>query len=160
VTLPGTVTRIAGSADLPGLLVLAAEYAAAEGHAFNRQRVAQALVPLCAADPAGAHGWVVVCTDAADAPHGYAVLTWGWSLEAGGLEALLDEVYTRHRGRGHGSALLRHCIEIARSAGAGAVTLETEAANDGARRLYRRHGFVAEESVWMRLDLRPRDTMR
>ncbi len=31
--------------------------------------------------------------------------------------------------------------------------LETERYNEAARRLYRRHGFVDEESVWMSLDL-------
>jgi len=29
------------------------------------------------------------------------------------------------------------------------IFLETEAPNDAARRLYERHGFVAEDSIWM-----------
>ncbi|MGB0800787.1 MAG: GNAT family N-acetyltransferase, partial [Ilumatobacteraceae bacterium] len=29
------------------------------------------------------------------------------------------------------------------------IFLETEAPNDAARRLYARHGFTAEDSIWM-----------
>jgi ribosomal protein S18 acetylase RimI-like enzyme len=82
-------------------------------------------------------------------PVGYAVTTWGWSLESGGLECLLDELYVRQRGAGLGSALLRQAMDAARAAGAAAMFLETEAPNDSARRFYARHGFTAEDSVWL-----------
>jgi ribosomal protein S18 acetylase RimI-like enzyme len=82
-------------------------------------------------------------------PAGYAVTTWGWSLESGGLECLLDELYVRRRGTGLGAMLLRHAMAAARTAGAAAMFLETEAPNAAARRFYVRHGFAVEDSVWL-----------
>ena len=46
-----------------------------------------------------------------------------------------------YRGRGHGSALLRHVLDEARRLGASRATLEVRAGNLGARRLYERFGF-------------------
>ena len=48
------------------------------------------------------------------------------------------------RRRGHGSALLDHVIELARSQGYHQVTLRVEADNVAAQALFRRHGFVAD----------------
>jgi GNAT superfamily N-acetyltransferase len=79
---------------------------------------------------------------------GYAVVTLGWSLESGGLDALLDEVYLdpSRRGRGIGSALIEQAVEQARELGARRIYLEVEAANGPARRLYERLGWQPEDS--------------
>jgi [ribosomal protein S18]-alanine N-acetyltransferase len=45
------------------------------------------------------------------------------------------------RGRGMGTAVMRHVLEEARRLGARRATLEVRASNDGARRLYERLGF-------------------
>jgi GNAT superfamily N-acetyltransferase len=89
---------------------------------------------------------VIWVTDELDA---YAVVTWSWSLESGGLEAILDEIYVRHRGEGTGSALIGHLLGDCDARRVRRVFLETEAPNDAARRLYTRFGFVAEDSIWM-----------
>ena len=49
------------------------------------------------------HGtvWMIDETD------GYAVVTWGWSVEIGGFEVVLDELYVRTHGHGKGSAAFR-----------------------------------------------------
>jgi [ribosomal protein S18]-alanine N-acetyltransferase len=47
----------------------------------------------------------------------------------------------KFRGRGFGTALLRHVLAEARNLGARRATLEVRASNDGARRLYDRLGF-------------------
>ena len=62
-------------------------------------------------------------------PRGYAVLTWGWSIEGGGLEAVLDEIYVTKRGEGIGSALIDRVLDDARRAGLARMFLETEAPN-------------------------------
>ena len=46
-----------------------------------------------------------------------------------------------YRGRGMGSAVLRHVLDEARRLGATRATLEVRASNEGARRLYERLGF-------------------
>lgn len=121
------------------------EYCALDRHEYDEGRIRAALEPLLRGDR---HG-IVLISDAG----GYAVLTWGWSLESGGREALLDEIYVAERGRGHGARLLEAVLEAARRAGAAAVFLETEEHNDRVRRFYQRNGFAAEPSVWMRRPL-------
>ncbi|GAA2338481.1 GNAT family N-acetyltransferase [Dactylosporangium salmoneum] len=131
-------------ADLPAVLPLVEEFCAADRHEFDEARVTRALGPLLASDEHG-QVWLI----GAPRPSGYAVLTWGWSLESGGREALLDEIYVRERGRGLGAALLDRVVAAAAEAGASAMFLETEAHNARVRAFYARHGFDAEESIWM-----------
>ena len=147
--MPPVTVRRARAADLPALMPLAEAYCAADRHAFDEDRVRGALAPLLDDD---AHGTVLVAESGADLV-GYAVLTWGYSIESGGVESLLDEIYVIEQRRGLGSALLVACLDAARAHGARSMFLETEAHNDGARRLYERHGFLAEDSVWMTRDL-------
>jgi GNAT superfamily N-acetyltransferase len=132
-----------GPDDLDALLPLVREFCAADRHEFDADRVTRALRPLLESD---AHGQVWLL---GDGPAGYAVVTWGWSLESGGREALLDEIYVRERGGGRGGALLDRVVEAAAAAGAAAMFLETEAHNERVRTFYARHGFEAEQSIWM-----------
>lgn len=139
--------RTADPADFEELLRLVAAYYAEDGHVFSADTVSAGLVPLL--EDHG-HGlvWVV---EGDDGLLGYAVVTWGWSLESGGPDALLDEIYVEvgNRRRGVGSLLIRHLIEDCRRRGMRRIFLETERPNGDARRLYRRLGFEEEQSVWM-----------
>jgi ribosomal protein S18 acetylase RimI-like enzyme len=145
--------RRAVPADLAALLPLNAEFCAIDGHPFDEALVRRALGPLLADDT---HGEVwVLQRDAALL--GYAVITWGYSLESGGREALLDEVYVRDRGHGLGGLLVRACLAAAARSGATRTFLETESHNERVRRFYARHGFVEEPSTWMSRDLDPGD---
>jgi len=120
-----------------------------DGHVFESGRVKPALIPLLASDALGVvhlveeEGWAL----------GYAVVTWGYSLESGGRDALIDEIYIRDRGSGVGTSLLAAILEDVKARGLPRLVLETEKANEAARRFYSRHGFVSEDSVWMSLDL-------
>lgn len=144
--------RRADPRDAAALLGLMRLFGVEHGSGFDEARVSSALGPLLA-DPS--LGVVLVACGDDGALAGYAVLTWGWSLESGGREALLDEIFVADRGRGTGSALLSAVIEAARAADAQALFLETEAPNDRVRRWYLRHGFEQESSVWLRLALGP-----
>jgi GNAT superfamily N-acetyltransferase len=141
------VLRRAGSGDLPALLPLIAEFCGADGHPFDEDRVRRALAPLLADDALG----VVWLID--DPPAGYGILTWSYSLESGGRDALLDELYLRDRGRGRGSAALQGMLADLRRRGITRIFLETEAPNRQARRFYARNGFVVEDSIWMSADV-------
>jgi GNAT superfamily N-acetyltransferase len=84
---------------------------------------------------------------------GYVVITWGFSLESGGRDVLLDEMYVSEPGSGTGSILLDRVIAHVRDLGFTSIYLETEMENAAARRFYGRHGFEVEDSVWMSLGL-------
>jgi ribosomal protein S18 acetylase RimI-like enzyme len=77
------------------------------------------------------------------APAGYVVLTLGFSLERGGRDAFIDELYVRreHRRRGLGALAIATAEKGARRLGVRAVHLEVDAGNEAARRLYERVGF-------------------
>ena len=140
------VVRRAEPSDLETLVELAAEYCAADGHEFVEAMVRDGFGPLLANDDHGTV-WMIDDTD------GYAVVTWGWSIEIGGFEVVFDELYVRTSGQGKGSAALQVVIDDCRRRGAKRIFLETERPNESARRLYARHGFTADDSVWMSLDL-------
>lgn len=68
---------------------------------------------------------------------GYFVLMSG----AGEAHLLNLSVAGSHQRRGHGSALLREAVRLARSRGAQAVFLEVRPSNQAGQRLYTRFGF-------------------
>lgn len=145
--------RRAGPDDLDALVPLVREFCAADGHPFDEPTVRRAAGPLLADDMVG-QIWLVVDA-AAGAPAGYGVVTWGYSLESGGRDALLDELYVRERNQGAGSVALQAMMAAAAAAGARRMFLETERRNERVRGFYARLGFVTEDSVWMSIDLPP-----
>ncbi len=149
-----SVIRRAGQDDLDDLVTLVREFYEVDGHELDLDRVLAGLRPLLTDDALG-QVWVVVDPEHPGEPAGYAVLTWGWSLESGGRECLLDEMYVRARGQGLGTRVIIELIEQAGAAGAATMFLETEAHNHRARVFYGKSGFALEDSVWMSLRLGP-----
>jgi ribosomal protein S18 acetylase RimI-like enzyme len=133
-------------ADLELLLVLAVEFNEIDRHPYDPGRVREALEPLLTSDDLGV---VYVLGEGL----GYALVTWGYSIESGGRDALLDEIYVREQGEGLGSQLLDDVLSDLATRGLPRVFLETEAHNEGVRRFYTRHGFETEASIWMTRDL-------
>ncbi len=82
---------------------------------------------------------------------GYSILTWGWGIESGGQEALVDEmlIAPAERGKGIGEKLLQATVERATQQGVKVIFLETEKENPRSRNLYGRVGFEEESSIWM-----------
>lgn len=136
------VIRRAEPRDLPVLVELHQAFCAADDHPFSEERARTAFAPLLDGDDRGVV-WIV------DEPAAYAVLTWGWSIEAGGPEAVLDEVYVTTPGRGLGGQLIEHVVADGERRGLVRIFLETETHNVRARRLYGRHGFAEDDSIWM-----------
>ena len=137
--------RTAGPADINGLLSLIEKFYAIDGHDFSLKHLTPPLTTLLADDQRGVVGIATID----DAPLGYAIVTWGYSLEAGGVEALLDEIYVDERGHGLGQQLMTWAEQVSAHHGATRVTLETEVANDRARAFYRRLGYEIDDSVWL-----------
>jgi ribosomal protein S18 acetylase RimI-like enzyme len=135
--------RLAAPADAPALLALVAAMHAQERLSMDAS-VEAALGGLLAD---GGLGFVLVAeaSPAAGEAAGYAVVGFGFSLEFGGRDAFVDELFVRdaERGRGIGSALLAHAERQARQRGVQAFHLEVDHANQRARRLYERLGYKA-----------------
>jgi GNAT superfamily N-acetyltransferase len=133
--------------EVDAVVELCRAFCAEDRHPFDADRVRAGLVGLLERP----HFGTTLVLRQGPTPVGYAVVTLGWSLESGGLDALLDEVYVTpdRRGGGVGTALITAALDHARALGARRAYLEVEASNPAARRLYRRLGFVAEDSQMM-----------
>ena len=131
--------RLATPEDLDRLMPLVAGFHAQSGIEQDEDTRRSALVPLLDGSPHGAI-WMI---GPRVAPVGYIAVAFGWSIEFGGLDAFLDEIYVREkvRGRGMGSEALAALVRALSEQGVGAMHLEVEADNDRARLLYERIGF-------------------
>ena len=100
-----------------------------------------AIAPLLDGSPHGA----IYLIGPPRAPIGYIVISFGWSLEFGGLDGLVDELYIRPgvRGRGIASEVLVSLPTALSAAGLKALHLEVAGSNETARRMYKRAGFVS-----------------
>lgn len=143
---PPVAIRRAQPADLDTLVDLHRAFCEADQHPFSEQRARAGFAGLLADDGPGVV-WIV------DHPAAYAVVTWGWSIEAGGLEAVLDEVFVTAPGEGVGGQLIDHVVADGARRGLARIFLETESHNERARQLYARHGFAVEDSIWMSVEL-------
>ena len=95
-------------------------------------------------------------------PVGYMVVAFGYSIEFGGRDAFLDELFISpdHRGRGLGTQALEVATQACREAGIVALHLEVERSNTAAQQLYRARGFVDHDRYLMtrRISDRPAPT--
>jgi GNAT superfamily N-acetyltransferase len=137
--------RLATSEDYQDLIPLIKEFCEIDNHEFDDARIEKSLVPLLKDAVLGR----VIILEVEGELKGYAVLTWGWSLESGGREALLDEIYVRERNQGWGTLLLDKVVATAKENNAQIIFLETELANERVRDFYLRHGFNKEDSIWL-----------
>jgi ribosomal protein S18 acetylase RimI-like enzyme len=132
--------RVADAADADALLAMMRGLYEHERIGFDETAARRALVELLEDDSRGLAHLILLGGGVA----GYLVLTFGFSLEFGGRDAFVDELFVREefRGRGAGKAALRFAGEVCRARGIRALHLEVERANEGAQGLYRRAGFV------------------
>ncbi|WP_371169809.1 GNAT family N-acetyltransferase [Aliiroseovarius sp. 2305UL8-7] len=131
--------RLATMDDLDRLMPLVAGLHAQSGIEQDDETRRAALAPLLEGSPHGAI-WMI---GPRSAPVGYIAVSFGWSIEFGGLDAFLDEVYVRERvrGRGMGSEALATLVRALSEQGIKAMHLEVGSDNDRARALYSRLGF-------------------
>ena len=83
------------------------------------------------------------------APIGYAVITFGWSVKFGGLDAIIDELFIRPgvRGRGVASEALIALPRALASGGLRAIHMEVDRTNVAAVKLFHRAGFSQRETT-------------
>jgi len=153
---PAVSLRRANKQDRPLLLTLIEEFCRVDQHVFEARRVSIALGPLLENDNLGIVYLVETertgasgSTGVQETVCGYVIITWGYSIESGGREGLIDEIYLRRPGQGLGSALFPLLIDALAPFELKVMFLETERGNDRARRFYQRHGFIEDDSIWM-----------
>ena len=139
------VLRRAVAADCGRLLRFIRELWQHEGIPFTEARVEAPLRDLLGNEALGRCFVVEVDGEMA----GYAVLGFGFSLEYGGRDAFLDELYLApaQRGRRHGGRVLELLEAAARAAGIQALHLEVGRENAAGRALYARRGFSDQDRL-------------
>lgn len=136
--------RLARPDDLDRLTTLVAAFHAEEGIEQENDNRRAALLPLLEGIP---HGCVYLIGPTR-APLGYVIISFGWSVEFGGMDGFIDEIYIRPavRGRGIATEVLTELPKALAEAGLTALHLEVDHHNKAAQRLYQRTGFVARDS--------------
>ncbi len=141
------VLHLATTDDLDRLEKLVAAYHAHEGIETDEAHRRAAIEPLLEGSPHGAV-WLI---GPQMAPVGYIAVSFGWSIELGGLDGVLDEFWIREkvRRRGMGTEALTALQKALRNAGVKALSLEVATGNDTATRLYERAGFARRDYQYM-----------
>jgi ribosomal protein S18 acetylase RimI-like enzyme len=131
----------ANAADLPQLVPLVAAYHAFEGISLPAASREAALLPLLEPESPFGRVWLV---RRSDTPVGYVVVCFGFSVEFGGRDGFVDELYlaAEHRGQGIGRTVLGLVGDRARELGVRALHLEVARDNSRAKALYAAAGFV------------------
>ena len=116
------------------------EFYAGERLPFEGPVLRRALTELLA-EPLHGAAWLARADGVAV---GYGVLCCGFSLEYGGRDGFVDELYVRPqwRDRGIGNRLLDAMEARCRASGLAALHLEVDHGNPDGKRLYSRRGFV------------------
>lgn len=138
-------------ADIDQLVALMAEFYAESGYQLNAQRAAKAFRALLDDERLG-RVWLI---QADDLDVGYLVVTLGYSMEYGGLDAFIDDLFVRapFRNAGLGTAAMSGARAFCIAQGVRALHLEVEQANAVAQRVYRNAGFVSNDRQLLTLRL-------
>jgi GNAT superfamily N-acetyltransferase len=139
--------RLAAESDAAVLLKLMAAYYAFDGHGFDEQKARVALTTLLR-DPKLGHVWLILN---GEAPIGYVVICFSYSLEWLGRDAFVDEFYLlpEYRGHGWGGKTMAFVEDSARSLDVRALHLEVVRQNAAALQVYRKLGFKDRESTFL-----------
>jgi len=140
-----TALHLAGPDDAQRLLPMIAACHAELGITRDAAQTADALLPLLEGSPYG----VAYLIGPARAPIGYVVISFGWSLELGGMDGTLDEIWIRPgvRARGIGTEVLQALPKALAGAGLTALHLETRQDDPKIDGFYRRNKFALRPDV-------------
>lgn len=138
-----TQLTLAKPDDLERLTRLVTDFHAEQGIDQDEDTRRAALVPLLEGCPHGA----AYLIGPGRAPIGYIIVSFGWSVEFGGMDGFVDELYIRPavRSRGIGSEVLMSLPKALAKAGLKALHLEVRAEDDRAHRFYRKLRFQPRE---------------
>lgn len=131
--------HLATQDDIDRLIPLVAAYHAFENIEQTDEARRAAILPLLQGSPLGAI-WLI---GPRRAPVGYVAITFGWSIQMGGVDGFIDEFFIREnvRGRGMGTEVLSELLPQLAQAGVKALHLEVATDNTSAQKLYGKQGF-------------------
>ncbi|MBU2993669.1 GNAT family N-acetyltransferase [Octadecabacter sp. 1_MG-2023] len=134
-----TAIHLAAPDDAPRLLKLIGDFHSEVRIDRTDEQREAALMPLLQGSPLGA-AWLF---GLAKAPTGYIIITFGWSMEMGGMDAFVDELYIRPnvRKRGIASEVLSEIAKSLSDVGVTALHLEVDRDDEATQRLYSRAHF-------------------
>jgi ribosomal protein S18 acetylase RimI-like enzyme len=151
--------RKASPQDIPRLVELMVEFYAEAGYPLNRQRAAEAFTALVDDTRLG-QVWLIEAgsgtgNETRRESVGYLVVTLGFSMEYGGRDAFVDDLFIKaaFRGRGLGTAALAEARDYCLHQGVRAVHLEVARNNAPAQAVYRRAGFAGTDRQLLTLKL-------
>lgn len=132
-------TGKASSNDIPVLVDLMEEFYAEANYTLDRDWASASFCSLLKDDSLGAV-WIVFNDSE---PAGHVVLTIRFSMEYGGLDAFIDDLFVRpsYRRRGVGRAALRALFDECERRNVLAVHVEVAHDNAVAQALYRSYGL-------------------
>lgn len=131
--------RSAGPEDILLLVALMTEFYSEAATPLDSSRAAAAFGALLADDRLG-RVWLI---QAGKNDVGYVVVTFSYSMEFGGSNAFVDDLFIQaaFRGAGLGTTALQEVRAFCLARGVRALQLETGRDNAAAQALYRRAGF-------------------
>ncbi len=147
--------RTAGPSDRDTLVELMREFYAESKTPFETGQTIRAFEKILRDDTLG-RIWILERNGSAA---GYAVLTFGFSMEYGGRDAFVDDLFVRveHRCRGLGRAAMEAMMGECGKRGVRALHLEVARDNLAAKQLYRRFGFKDNDRQLMTVRLKSDD---
>ena len=133
--------------DIEILLELMSEFYLHEKLNFNKDTLKPSLDKLINDEKIGEIRRITSGEDTV----GYFILTFIYSLEYGGKNALLDEFYIRKnfRGKGIGKLTLSFIDEFCKEKNIQAIHLQVKKFNPMARKLYASVGFIEVDRTFM-----------
>ena len=142
-------------ANAEQLVAMMEEFYAEGGYPLNHRRAAEAFATLLADDRLGYVFFIHAGTDAGIEDVGYVVVTLCYSMEYGGLNAFVDDLFVRKpfRGTGLGTAALTEVRAFCAKRGVRAIHVEPGRENAAAQAVYRRIGFVETNRLHLTLKL-------
>jgi len=141
------IFRPATPDDIETLIAMMREFYAHEELTFDEAIARRALRGIVGDETFGRVFLILAAGEVA----GYAVLTFGYSLEFHGRDAFVDEIYLRdeYRGRGIGGRALEFLTEVCAENGISALHLEVERSNTQAQAVYHKFGFEDHDRYLM-----------
>lgn len=150
--------RPCGPKDFNTLLKLTTAYYRHDRIPYDLASLRRGLEALLR-NPSQGQAWLM---KAHHKPVGYALLTYNFDLEYGGVEGMLTDLYVekRHRNRGVGSLALYELEDFCRERGIRAIELQVLNRNKAAEMFYRKAGFRTLPRKVMVFDVRPEEQPR
>ena len=138
--------RLATPADLDLLVGFMRQFYALDQYPFD-EPIARAALHTLIEEPSLGRLWIMSTHEAI----GYIALTFGYSLEYHGRDAMIDELFLKapYRHQGIGTQTLHFVAEQCRGLGIHALHLEVEHTNEAGLILYRKMGFEPHDQRYL-----------